>query len=84
MDQAAVINRLRHIVGPHDVLTSRADCAVYGYDASVFLGQEVLAVVFPETTLEVAQLGGKLLEAAADEREGRDVRGVPVPLDDLR
>lgn len=56
MDQAVFINRLRAIVGPSDVLTSRADCASYGYDASVFQGEEVLAVVFPESTPEVAQI----------------------------
>ncbi|MBI3327495.1 MAG: FAD-binding protein [Nitrospinae bacterium] len=56
MEREVVIKRLREIVGPSDVLTSRADCATYGYDASVFQGAEVLAVAFPQSTPEVAQI----------------------------
>jgi len=51
-----LIARLRDIVGPEDVLTSRADCATYGYDASVFQGEDVIAVVFPQSMAEVAHV----------------------------
>ena len=34
--------------------------------------------------LEVADLGGELIEAAGDESEGRDVVGVTIAVDDLR
>ena len=56
MERADCITRLREIVGERDLLTSRADCATYGYDASVFQGTAVLAVAFPESTGEVAQI----------------------------
>jgi glycolate oxidase len=56
MDRSVYIQRLREIVGERDVLTSRADCATYGYDASVFQGAELVAVAFPESTAEVARL----------------------------
>ena len=38
------------------MLSSRVERMVYGYDASVFRGTELLAVVLPETALQVAQL----------------------------
>lgn len=44
------------IVGPQNVLASRAERLVYGYDASVFRGTELLAVVFPTTAQDVAAL----------------------------
>lgn len=47
---------LAAIVGADAVLASRAERSVYGYDASVFRGAELLAVVLPETTQQVAQL----------------------------
>jgi glycolate dehydrogenase FAD-linked subunit len=56
MDRQAFITRLRDLLGPKDVLSSRADCATYGYDASVFQGEEIVAVAFPESAAEVAQL----------------------------
>ena len=56
MDRQELIARLRHILGPQDVLSSRAECATYGYDASVFQGEEIVAVAFPESTAEVAQI----------------------------
>jgi glycolate oxidase len=56
MDRQECIAKLRAIVGPADVLTSRADCLTYGYDASVFQGEELIAVVFPESTAEVAEI----------------------------
>jgi glycolate dehydrogenase FAD-linked subunit len=56
MDRQVFITRLRDILGPSDVLTSRADCATYGYDASVFQGEDLIAVALPESTAEVAQI----------------------------
>jgi glycolate dehydrogenase FAD-linked subunit len=56
MDRQTFIARLHEILGPKDVLTSRADCATYGYDASVFQGEDILAVALPNSTSEVAQL----------------------------
>lgn len=53
-DQA--LRALAAIVGPQNLLSSRAERTVYGYDASVFRGQDLLAVVFPETTQHVARL----------------------------
>jgi glycolate dehydrogenase FAD-linked subunit len=55
MDRQVLINRLRDLLGPMDVLNSRADCATYGYDASVFQGEEIVAVALPESTAEVVQ-----------------------------
>jgi glycolate oxidase len=56
MDHQEFIARLRGIVGCRDVLSSRVDCATYGYDASVFQGEEIVAVAFPESAAEVAQI----------------------------
>jgi glycolate oxidase len=56
MDHQQVITRLRGILGDRDVLSSRADCATYGYDASVFQGEDVVAVAFPESAAEVSQI----------------------------
>jgi glycolate oxidase len=56
MDRQVFITRLRDLLGPEDVLTSRADRATYGYDASVFQGQEIIAVAFPESASEVAHI----------------------------
>jgi glycolate oxidase len=56
MDRQAFITRLRGILGAKGVLSSRADCATYGYDASVFQGEEIVAVAFPESAAEVAQI----------------------------
>src|SRR5262249_10916350 len=53
-DQA--IRELEAIVGPGNVLSSRAERLVYGYDASVFRGMELLAVVLPETAQQIARL----------------------------
>jgi glycolate oxidase len=56
MDRQEFLARLADILGPGDVLTSRADCATYSYDASVFQGEEIAAVAFPESAAEVAQI----------------------------
>lgn len=56
MDRQVFIARLREILGSENLLTSRADCSTYGYDASVFQGEEIIAVALPESTAEVAQL----------------------------
>jgi glycolate oxidase len=55
MDQGEFMARLGDILGHRHVLTSRADCATYGYDASVFEGEALLAVALPASTAEVAQ-----------------------------
>jgi glycolate oxidase len=56
MDTGRALQELEAIVGPHNVLSSRAERTVYGYDASVFRGTELLAVVFPETPQQVSRL----------------------------
>jgi glycolate dehydrogenase FAD-linked subunit len=56
MDCLTLLARLRDLLGPADVLSSRADCATYGYDASVFQGQDIIAVALPESTAEVVQI----------------------------
>jgi glycolate oxidase len=56
MDHQVFIARLRGILGPRNVLSSPADCATYGYDASVFQGEAIVAVVLPTSTAEVAQI----------------------------
>jgi glycolate oxidase len=56
VDTEPAIAALEAIVGPHNVLSSRAERTVYGYDASVFRGSELLAVVFPETTQQISRL----------------------------
>jgi glycolate oxidase len=47
---------LAAIVGAENVLASRAERAVYCYDASVFRGRDVLAVVLPQTAQQIAQI----------------------------
>jgi glycolate oxidase len=56
MDRQEFIAKLRDVLSPEDVLSSRADRATYGYDASVFQGEEIIAVAFPGSTTEVAQI----------------------------
>ena len=56
MDTGQAIRELEAIVGPGNVLSSRAERLVYGYDASVFRGMELLAVVLPETAQQIARL----------------------------
>ena len=53
MDPGQAIRELAAIVGPGNVLSSRAERTVYGYDASVFRGMELLAVVLPETAQQI-------------------------------
>jgi glycolate oxidase len=55
-DRAQVVARLKEIAGPSNVLHSDADRQVYGYDASVFRGTDVLAVVLPENVDQVARI----------------------------
>ena len=50
----ALLERLRRIVGAEHVLDQLSDRFVYGYDASVYRGTDVLAVVLPETAEQVA------------------------------
>lgn len=56
MDRGQALQELTTLVGANNIAASRAERTVYGYDASVFRGAEVLAVVFPESTQQVAQL----------------------------
>ncbi|GIX48946.1 MAG: FAD-binding protein [Candidatus Tectimicrobiota bacterium] len=56
MDVEQARQGLAAIVGEEHVLTSRAERAVYCYDASVFRGRDLLAVVFPETATQVSQI----------------------------
>jgi glycolate oxidase len=56
MDTGRVRQELGAIVGPSNVLTSRAERTVYSYDASVFRGRDLLAVVFPDTAAQVSRL----------------------------
>lgn len=50
-----IINRLKKIVGNNDVLTSKISMEMYAYDSSPFIFQPG-AVVFPESTEEVADI----------------------------
>ena len=56
MDPDQAIRELAAIVGASNVLSSRAERTVYGYDASVFRGTELLAVVLPETAQQISRL----------------------------
>ncbi len=56
METVQVLQALEAIVGPSNVLASRAERTVYSYDASVFRGQNLLAAVFPQSTEQVAEL----------------------------
>jgi glycolate oxidase len=56
MDIDQVQQGLAALVGPANVLTSRAERTVYQYDASVFRGRDLLAVVFPDTAEQIARL----------------------------
>lgn len=56
METDRLLHAMEAIVGASNVLSSRADRSVYGYDASVFRGNDLLAVVFPDTTQQTAQL----------------------------
>jgi glycolate oxidase len=54
LSPAALLKRLSAIVGAEHVLDQESDRFVYGYDASVYRGTDVLAVVLPSTGEEVA------------------------------
>ena len=49
-----VIEKMRRIVGPNNVLTGKEDILPYMRDASYLSGGEPLAVVIPGTTAELA------------------------------
>jgi glycolate oxidase len=49
-----LVGRLRAVAGTGYVLDSQSDRFVYGYDASVYRGTDVLAVVLPETAEQVS------------------------------
>ena len=53
---ARLIEELEAIVGRGQVLHARAERFVYGYDASVFRGTDVLAVALPKDAEEVSRL----------------------------
>jgi glycolate oxidase len=56
MESGRVVQELGALVGPANVLASRAERTVYCYDASVFRGRDVLAVVFPDTAEQITRL----------------------------
>ena len=56
MDTRQAAQELGAIVGVSNVLTSRAERTVYSYDASVFRGRDVLAVVFPDTVEHICRI----------------------------
>ena len=56
MENERVVKALSAIVGAEHVLTSRTERGVYCYDASVFRGHDVLAVVLPQTAQQIAQI----------------------------
>src|SRR5262245_56141694 len=56
LDPGKAHRDLAAIVGPGNVLSTRAERTVYSYDASVFRGTELLAVVLPETAQQIARL----------------------------
>ncbi len=56
METEQALIELEAIVGPSNVLSSRAERSVYTYDASVFRGGNVFAIVLPDSTQQVAQL----------------------------
>jgi glycolate oxidase len=83
MDRQTLISRLRDILGPMDVLSSRADCATYGYDASVFQGEEIVAVALPESTAEVVQIVRLACEAKVPylaRGSGTGISGGAIPI----
>jgi glycolate oxidase len=53
---AALLRRLRAIVGASNLRHEKADRVVYSYDASVYRGQEALAVAYPDSAQQVAEL----------------------------
>jgi glycolate oxidase len=56
MDRGEFISQLRRVLGHRNLLTSRADCATYGYDASIFEGEELVAAALPTSTAEVSEI----------------------------
>ena len=84
MDLNPAIADLEAIVGPQHVLASRAERAVYGYDASVFRGTELLAVVLPTTAEQISRLGrvvpgSRRAVRGARHRHRHQRRGHPHP-----
>ena len=83
MDINTVIADLEAIVGPQHVLRSRAERAVYGYDASVFRGTELLAVVLPTTAEQISRLvvwvpGSRRAVRSARHRHRHQRRRIPT------
>ena len=56
MQTQQALQELEEIVGPSNVLSSRAERSVYTYDASVFRGRDLFGVVLPESAQQVSQL----------------------------
>ena len=54
--RAGVISSLHEIVGADAVLDSASDRQVYGYDASCYRGTDVLGIVLPQSTDQVARI----------------------------
>ncbi len=55
-ERRRLIQRFEEIVGADNVLHRRADRFVYGYDASVFRGTDLVAVALPESTEQISAL----------------------------
>ena len=53
MDNQELVERLKEIVGPENVLSSAMDLALYSYDASLDKSQPDV-VVLPDSTAEVS------------------------------
>lgn len=51
-----LVSALREIAGAANILDAEADRMVYGYDASVYRGTDVLAIALPRTTAEVSHI----------------------------
>ncbi|MCZ6553563.1 MAG: FAD-binding protein, partial [SAR324 cluster bacterium] len=54
--RSRLVRWISAIVGAEHVQHRKADRFVYGYDASIFRGSDVLAIAFPATVEEVAAL----------------------------
>ncbi|MCZ6842264.1 MAG: FAD-binding protein [SAR324 cluster bacterium] len=83
--RAKLIKALRGAVGTENVLHSQAERFVYGYDASVFRGTDVLAVAFPVNTEQVSRLVSLAREvgvAVIARGAGTGLNGGSLPLEE--
>ncbi len=83
---ARLIARLEAIVGSGNVLHSKADRFVYGYDASVFRGRPAKAVALPasaEEVVELVRLANSEGLAFVARGAGTGINGGALPQEDL-